>query len=350
MEDRFDLGYAAETLLRLVEIPSVAGKTDAALAFVEGEFSALGLTTRRTAKGSLIATLPGREETAQRTLSGHLDTLGALVREIKETGRLGLTPVGGFMFQSIEGEYCTVETTDGRAYTGTILTTEPSVHVYDEPAKLERKQQNMEVRLDERVKSRAEVEALGIRVGDYLSFAPRAVRTPGGFLKGRHLDDKAGVAVLLAVARQLMRDGVAPAVTTNFFLSVWEEVGHGAAAGVPEGTREFVAVDMGAVGTGQASDEYSVSICAKDSGGPYHYGLRTHLVRLAEENRIPYKVDIYPHYGSDAGAALRSGLDILTALIGPGVDASHAYERTHLDALDATGRLLLAYLQSPLLP
>ncbi|MGE5552864.1 MAG: M42 family metallopeptidase [Betaproteobacteria bacterium] len=348
MDHQFDVEYVAEALLRLLAIPSVAGKTDSAIAFVAGELQASGLATRRTAKGSLVATLPGRASGGGRTLSAHLDTLGAMVKQIKENGRLKLTPVGVYLFQAIEGEYCTVETTDGRTFTGTVLTTEPSVHVYDEPAKLERKQENMEIRLDERVQTKAEVEALGIRVGDYISFDPRAVRTPSGFIKARHLDDKAGVATLLGVARQLARQQITPTVTTHLFFSVWEEVGHGASAGIPAETREFVAVDMGAVGTGQTSDEYSVSVCAKDSNGPYHYGLRTHLARLAEENGIPYRVDVYPHYGSDAGAALRSGLDAVTALIGPGVDASHAYERTHLSALEATGRLLVAYLQSPL--
>lgn len=347
MESSFDVEYVAETLLRLVKIPSVAGKTGEAVAFVGAELAALGVETRRTAKGSLVATLPGAEAGGERTLAAHLDTLGAMVKEIKENGRLAFTPVGGYMLQSVEGEYCTVETTDGRAFTGTILSTEPSIHVYDEPAKLERKPSNMEIRLDERVATRAEVETLGIRIGDYVCFDPRPVRTPSGFLKARHLDDKAGVAVLLGVARHLVLNHRTPAVATHLFFSVWEEVGHGAAAGIPAGTSELVAVDMGAVGRGQASDEYSVSLCAKDSGGPYHYGLRTRLQRLGEAAGIPCRVDIYPHYGSDAGAAWRSGLDAAAALIGPGVDASHACERTHVSALEATGRLLLAYLESP---
>lgn len=350
MEIALDLEYIARTLLRLIEIPSVAGHTEAALDFVAGELSAEGIPARRTAKGSLIATLPGVAlQGGERTLSSHIDTLGAMVKEIKENGRLAWAPVGGYMFQTVEGENCTVQTTGGRSFTGTVLTTEPSVHVHDEPAKLERKLANMEIRLDERVRSRAETEALGVRVGDYVSFDPRPVRTASGFIKARHLDDKAGVAAMLAAARLLAQQGVKPAVTTHLFFSAWEEVGHGASAGLPAMTREFLAVDMGAVGSGQASDEFSVSICAKDSGGPYHYGLRTHLTTLAEREGIPYRVDLYPHYGSDAGAALRGGLDALAALIGPGVDASHSYERTHLSALEATVRLLLAYLQSPLL-
>lgn len=351
MAENFDLEYVADTLLKLVSIPSVSGKTQAAAAFVAQELSAWGLAVKRTVKGSLVATLPGRDPKApgERTLSAHLDTLGAMVQEIKDNGRLKLAPVGSYMFQAIEGEYCTVETAGGRAVSGTILTTEPSVHVHDEPAKLERVQKNMEVRLDARVRSRAEACALGVQVGDYIAFDPRAVRTPAGYIKSRHLDDKAAVAVLLGVARQLSRCGVPPAVTTHLFFSVWEEVGHGAAAGLPPATREFLAVDMGAVGKGQASDEEAVSICAKDSSGPYHYELRQHLVALAEREQIPFRVDLYPHYGSDASAALRSGCEVIAGLIGPGVDASHAYERTHLSALEATGRLVLAYLDTPLI-
>lgn len=349
MAQRFEVDYAADTLLELVNIPSVTGKTGAAVDFVARELSTWGLAVRRTVKGSLVATLPGRDKAAkgERTISAHLDTLGAMVKEIKSNGRLKFAQVGGYMFQAVEGEYCTVETSGGRRISGTILTTEASVHVHDEPAKLERAQKNMEIRLDEPVRTRAEVEALGVSVGDYVSFDPRAVRTPSGYIKARHLDDKAGVAVLLAVARQLSQLGRQPAVTTHLFFSVWEEVGHGAAAGLPPGTRELLAVDMGAVGEGQASDEQAVSICAKDSSGPYHYGLRQHLVALAEREQIPFRVDLYPHYGSDASAALRSGAEVMAGLIGPGVDASHAYERTHLSALEATGRLLLAYLETP---
>lgn len=349
MEVRLDTGYLTGILLRLLKTPSVAGKTEAALSLVAGELAGLEIAVRWTAKGSLIATLPGREGRVARTVAAHVDTLGAMVREIKENGRLAFAPVGGYMLQSVEGEYCTVETREGRAVTGTILSTKPSVHVYDEPAKLERKLENMEIRLDEVVRSRADVEALGLRVGDYVHFDPRPVQTPSGFIKSRHLDDKAGVAVLLAVVRHLAEEKSLPAVTTHLFFSAWEEVGHGASAGIPGETRELVAVDMGAVGTGQASDEYTVSICAKDTGGPYSYRLWTHLAALAEREGIPHRVDLYPHYGSDVGAALKSGLDALTALIGPGVDASHACERTHLTALEATGRLLVAYLQGPLL-
>jgi putative aminopeptidase FrvX len=202
----------------------------------------------------------------------------------------------------------------------------------------------MEVRLDARVKTADDVRELGVRVGDIVWFDPQVVETEAGFIKARHLDDKAGVAILLELIEHFVRSGILLPHTTHVLFSNYEEVGYGANSNIPSKVREYVAVDMGAIGRGQATDEFCVSICAKDSTGPYHWELTTKLIRLAEENGIYYQVDIYPHYGSDAGAAVLSGADVMHALIGPGVDASHAYERTHLDALDNTYRLLYHYL------
>ena len=203
---------------------------------------------------------------------------------------------------------------------------------------------DVEVRLDERTNSKKETQALGIGVGDFVSFDPRTTATPSGFVKSRHLDDKAGVAIMLAVAKALVDAGLQPAQDAYLYISPYEEVGHGAASGIPDPVKELLVVDMGALGDGQNSDEYTVSICAKDSGGPYDLGMRRKLVALCQEHGIPHKVDVYPHYNSDGSAALRAGADLVVGLIGPGVDASHAYERTHVDSLLHTARLAAAYL------
>jgi putative aminopeptidase FrvX len=257
-----------------------------------------------------------------------------------------LSKIGGFGWFSVDGAYCFVETRKGEVFTGTILASHTSVHVYHDAEKQERSDENMEVRLDVRAGSREEIEALGIRVGDFVSFDPSVVQTDTGFVKARHLDDKASVAVMLELLKHLKESGAKLPYTTHFYFSNFEEVGFGANAGIPVPVCEYVSVDMGATGEGQASDEFSVSICAKDGSGPYHYGLTNHLIRLAEEHHIAYQVDIYPHYASDASAAVRAGYDVKHALIGPGVDASHAYERTHRDALENTYLLLYHYLLS----
>ncbi|MGI6357966.1 MAG: M42 family metallopeptidase [Bacillota bacterium] len=345
MSKALDLNYITEQVVRLCTIPSPTGDTQAIVDYLRGEFTRLGLACQRTNKGGLLATLPGLDDERQRVLSGHVDTLGAMVSEIKSNGRLKFTNLGGYMMHSVEGERVVVSTAAGRQYTGTILTTKAATHVWGQEArKLEREPANMEVRLDEKVSSKDDVKQLGIAIGDFISFDPRTEVTPSGFIKSRHLDDKASVAVMLGVAKYFVENGLRPVATTHFFITNFEEVGHGASFGTPAKTVEFIAVDMGCVGDGLDGNEFAVSICAKDGGGPYDLGIRRRLVRLAEQNNIPYAVDIFPFYGSDAGPALRAGNDIRTGLIGPGVDASHAHERTHQDALLATGNLLLAYL------
>ncbi len=339
--------YMVEMFCRLANTPSPSGNTAKVMALVEEELTRLGIGYVRTNKGAVLATLPGSNDDKQRLLTAHVDTLGAMVKEIKENGRLKLALIGGFEWNAVEGEHCMVETDSGRIITGTILSTKASVHVYGrEAGKMERTEHNMEVRLDEKVNSREDVLALGIRVGDFVSFDPRVTVTESGFIKSRHIDDKASVAILFGVLKHLRESGATLPYTTHFLISNNEEIGYGGNASVPERVVEYLAVDMGAIGDGQTTDEYCVSICAKDSSGPYHYGLRKHLVKLAEEHGLNYQVDIYPYYGSDASAALRAGYDIVHGLIGPGVDASHSHERTHKEALENTAKLVLAYLHS----
>lgn len=337
--------YLIEKLVELLNIPSPSGKTEKAITFVKNEFDKMGISTYLTVKGALVATIKGENDNEHKTLSAHVDTLGAMVKEIKSNGRLKLTQVGGYPWNSIEGEYCTIETSEEKTYTGTIITTKASSHVHgSESSKNERNDKTLEVRLDEKVNSKDDLLNLGINVGDFVYFDTRTVVTESGFIKSRHLDDKAGVAAILGIAKYLTDNKIAPKYTTNFFISNFEEVGHGASASIPSKTTEFVAIDMAAPGDGQTSDEYSVTICAKDSSGPYNYQLKQNLVKLSKDNEIDYKIDIYPFYGSDASAALRAGWEFKHGLIGPGVDASHSHERTHIDAILNTVKLGINYL------
>ncbi|WP_244985982.1 M42 family metallopeptidase [Anaerosalibacter bizertensis] len=342
---QISMDYVTDILYKLLNIPSPSGNTVKAIDFVENEFNSLGIKTYRTNKGALIGTIDGKDSDEEITLSGHVDTLGGMVKEIKSNGRLKITQIGGYPWNSIEGEYCTIESNDGNLYTGTILTTKASTHVHgDKTSSTKRDEDSIEIRIDEKVKNNEDVEKLGISVGDYVFFDARAEITKSGFIKSRHLDDKAGVASILGIAKYLVDNTIVPNYTTNFFISNYEEVGHGASAAIPEKTTEFIAIDMAAPGEGQTSDEYSVTICAKDSTGPYDLELKKHLTKLAKDNNLNYKVDIYPYYGSDGSAALRAGHDFRVGLIGPGVDASHSFERTHREALENTIKLGILYL------
>ncbi|WP_368986026.1 M42 family metallopeptidase [Caldifermentibacillus hisashii] len=335
-----------ELIQKLVSIPSPSGNTEKVIEFVEDFFKNLGVDTCRNRKGGLIATLKGKNNTKHRMLTAHVDTLGAMVKEIKSNGRLRLDLIGGFAWNSIEGEYCKIETASGKIYTGTILMHQQSVHVYKEAKTAERNQQNIEVRIDEKVTNADEVRALGIEVGDFVSFDPRVQITESGYIKSRHLDDKASVAILMKTIEYIVKNQIKLPYTTHFLISNNEEIGYGGNSNITPETVEYLAVDMGAMGDGQSTDEYTVSICVKDASGPYNVKLRKHLVELAKQHQIDYQLDIYPYYGSDASAAIRSGFDIVHGLIGPGIDSSHAFERTHISSIQNTEKLVYAYLLS----
>lgn len=330
----------------LTNIPSPTGNTRAIIQHIAEDLERDHIPFRLNNKGGLLVTLEGKNNDQHRMLTAHVDTLGAMVKAIKPDGRLQLALIGGFRFNAIEGEYCTIETLSGERYSGTILMHQTSVHVYKDAGSAERNDTNIEVRLDAKVFSKTETEALGISVGDFVSFDPRTTIVNDEFIKSRHLDDKASVAILLQLITTIHTNKIALPFTTHFLISNNEEIGYGGNSNIPEETVEYLAVDMGALGDGQTSDEYTVSICAKDGSGPYHYGLRKNLIELAEQNEIAYKVDIYPFYSSDASAAIHAGNDIIHGLIGPGIDASHAYERTHKDSLYHTEKLVYAYLLS----
>lgn len=269
-----------------------------------------------------------------------------MVRAVKPDGRLKIDLIGGFRFNAIEGEYCTIHTTRGETYKGTILMHQTSVHVYKDAGEAARNQDNIEVRIDEKVTTAKETKALGISVGDFISFDPRTEITDSGFIKSRHLDDKVSVAILLQFLSKLAKEKITLPHTTHFFISNNEEIGYGGNSNISDKVVEYLAVDMGAMGDDQQTDEYSVSICVKDASGPYHYQFRKQLTQLCEKHQIPYQLDIYPFYGSDASAAMKAGADVRHALIGAGIDASHAYERTHNDSIKATENLVERYLLS----
>lgn len=339
--------YLIEFLSKLLNTPSPTGYTEQAIELCAQELGQFPfLEMHRTRKGALVARWPGASETTPRALTAHTDTLGAVVKEIKSNGRLKLSKIGGFAWNTVEGEGCTIFTNQGSTVRGSLLLAKASGHVYGAAVNdLKREDDNMEVRLEARTTSTKETETLGIRVGDFVAFDPR-MEVTNGFVRSRHLDDKACVANIVAAVKALADASLQPTQTTYLLISNYEEVGHGAAAGIPAEVQELVTVDMAAVGDGQASDEFHTTLCVKDSGGPYHYGLSQKLRQLAEANNIPFKVDIYPYYGSDGEAFWRAGGDVAVALIGPGVDASHNYERTHTEALVATSQWLVAYLLS----
>ncbi|WP_261807597.1 M42 family metallopeptidase [Paenibacillus sp. N3.4] len=346
MKNKLNQAYMTDILDLLLRTPSPTGYTHHIMQKVQAEVVKLGYELAFTNKGCGIVTIPGVKSDRVIGISAHVDTLGAMVRSIKENGTLKITSLGGFMMGAIENEYVQIHTRDERIYDGTILTSRPSVHVYEDAREFKRDEANMEVRIDEIVKSKKDVQALGIRVGDYISFDPRVQIKDNGFVKSRHLDDKASVASLFGLLRLLKDVNLKPSYTVKVFFSNYEEVGHGSSF-IPDDITEFIAVDMGALGDDLSGSERDVSICAKDSSGPYDYQMTSKMIELAEKLEIGYAVDIFPRYSSDASAALRGGRDIRAALVGPGVHASHSMERTHMDAVSHTAALLAAYVMEP---
>ena len=335
--------FLRDTLQMLLAQDSPTGFTGRAVDLAEGIAREQGFETRRTNKGNLFVNVPGRESGRRVGLCAHVDTLGLMVRSISDSGLLMVTRVGGPLMPTLDGEYCRIYTRAGKVFTGTVLSLSPSAHVQDDAATRARDEKNMAVRIDEKVRSREDVQALGIAPGDYVCYDPKTVITESGFVKSRFLDDKASAACLLTLLWRMHHTGERPRYDTCIGFTVHEEVGHGGST-LPQ-VDELLAVDMGCIGEDLSCTEYQVSICAKDSNGPYDYGMVSRLVKLATDNGVDCAVDIYPHYGSDVAAAWEAGMDARAALIGPGVHASHGMERTHMDALRATLKLAGLYLQ-----
>ncbi len=334
--------YAVDEFIRLVAIPSPSGMTRKAAEYTKAAFEALGYPAKLTRKGCVLVELGGEGEAI--VLCSHLDTLGAVVAEIKSNGRLRLSRIGGLNANNVEAENCVVVTRAGKSVGGVCQLVDASVHVNLKYSDTPRTFDSVEVLLDEPVYAREDVEKLGIAVGDFVCFDPRPGYTESGFLKSRFIDDKLSVALLISFAKYLKDTGAKLRTKVYAYVTVYEEIGHGATASVPEDAVEMLAVDMGCVGEGLTCRETQVSICAKDSSGPSDYDLTSALIACAKEAGIDYAVDVYPSYGSDADAALHAGYDLRHCAVGQGVYASHGYERTHRDGIAATFELLKTYL------
>lgn len=336
--------FAVEKAVELLGIDSPTGYTRAAEDFVLREFAALGFSAKRTVKGGILVDLGGENEKDALLLEAHADTLGGMVAELKGNGRLRIVNVGGMCAANAETENCRIVTKSGAIYEGTLQLCNASVHVNGDFSSTQRKWDTVEVLLDELVESDEDVKKLGIRVGDFVCFEPRTRVTKSGYIKSRFLDDKLSVGILLGFAKFLSDNELIPSRRVYAHITVYEEVGHGGAACVPEGVTEAISVDMGCVGDGLQCTERQVSICAMDSGGPYSYEVVSKLIAAAEKEKADYAVDIYPHYGSDVEATLSAGSDLRHGLIGSGVYASHGYERSHKDGVENTLRVLKGYL------
>ena len=332
--------YILKKLKDIMAIDSPSGYTKEVIEYCEKEALALGYKTSKTKKGNLIIDGEGEDDYTI-GFCAHVDTLGLMVRSIQSNGTLAFTPVGGPIIPTLDGEYCRVITRNQKIYTGTILSNYPAAHVFKESKDAKRECESMHIRLDEKVKSKEDVIALDIQNGDYIAIDTKTTITDSGFIKSRFLDDKMSVAILFGMLKSLNK----PKHNIKIVISTFEEVGHGCSY-IPEDIDELIAVDMGCIGEDLSCSEYDVSICAKDSSGPYDYDTTSKLIELAKFNQLQYAVDIYPFYGSDVSAALRGGNNIKGALIGPGVHASHGMERTHIEAVENTLKLLLAYIHS----
>ena len=344
MIERMYAEYAWEKTETLLAIDSPSGYTAKAALWVKEAFEKLGFTTQMTAKGGVLVDLGGENADDGLLLEAHTDTLGGMVAEVKGNGRLRLTGLGGMNPNNAEAENVWVYTRTGKVIDGTMQLCNASVHVNGDYSTAKRAWDTMEVVLDEDVNSAAGTRKLGVEVGDIVCFEPRTRRTPSGYLKSRFLDDKLSVGILMGFAKYLADNNIVPERRTYLHVTVYEEVGHGGSASVPAGVTEAISVDMGCVGDGLQCTERQVSICAKDSGGPYSYDVVGNLIAAAKKTGADYAVDVYPFYGSDVEATLRSGVDIRHGLIGAGVYASHGYERSHIDGVYNTLKVLCGYL------
>ena len=336
--------YIMKTAQDLLAVPSPSGFTHMAAEFVKKEFEKLGYEPQITQKGAVLVKLGGKDDKNAVVLAAHMDTLGGMVCQIMDNGRLKLTNIGGMNPNNAEAENCRIITKFDGTFEGTFQLDNASIHVNGDYNDTKRAYDGMEVVLDEDVKSKEDTEKLGIMTGDIVCFDPRTVITKTGYIKSRFLDDKLSVGILLGYAKYLKDENITLKNRQYHYVTVFEEVGHGGAASIPEGVKEIISVDMGCVGSDLGCTERMVSICAKDSGGPYNYDLITALSNLAKEKKLDYAIDVYPHYGSDVETTLRAGYDIRHGLIGPGVYASHNYERSHMDGVRNTFELLKAYI------
>jgi len=342
MKTEFNKDFILKVLKEILAIDSPSGFTKNAVEKLEGYAKEIGFPYEITNKGNLIVSLPGDSDKTV-GLAAHIDTLGLIVRGLKPNGTLSFMKIGGAILGTLDGEYCNIYTRCGKKYTGTILSNSPAGHVFPDAHTIARDEDTMHIRLDEKVKSKEDVQKLGINSGDFICYEPKTVITESGFIKSRFLDDKLSVAILFGVMKHIKDSGIKIKHNLKIIFPAYEEVGHGMSY-MPREISEIIAVDMGCIGLDLNCTEYDVSICAKDTSGPYDYELVTRLANLAKDNELNYAVDIYPKYGSDVSAALRAGYDIKGCVIGPGVAASHGMERTHMEAVENTFKLVMLYL------
>lgn len=342
--DREYAKYAADKAVELLAVDSPSGYTEKAALWVKKQFEDLGYKADITTKGGVLVELGGKDRENGLLLEAHTDTLGAMVAEIKSNGRLKVTNLGGMRAENAEAENVRIYTRNGRCFEGCLQLINASVHVNGDYGEKKRDFDTTEVVIDEPVECAEDTRALGIEVGDIVCFEPRTRITRSGYIKSRFLDDKLSVGIILGLAKYMKDKGLEPERAVYLHVTVYEEVGHGGSASVPAGVTEAISVDMGCVGEGLKCTERQVSICAKDSGGPYSYQVVGALIEAAKRENADYAVDVYPHYGSDVEATLRAGYDIRHGLIGAGVYASHGYERSHIDGVWNTLKVLKGYI------
>ncbi|WP_312814098.1 M42 family metallopeptidase [Sedimentibacter sp.] len=335
--------FILKLLKEIIDIPSPTGYTKNVMLHIENVVSEYGYKISSNKKGNRIIEIEGEDNSCCIGIPVHVDTLGAMVRSVNSDGTLKITSIGGNMYSTLDGEYCKIHTRTGQTYTGTMLSTSPAVHVYPDAKTKERTEDNMMVRIDEVVKNEEDVIKLQIGTGDFISIEPKFEVTSSGYIKSRYLDNKAGTVCALSLMELFIRMGSKPRNKVKIIISSYEEVGHGS-SNIPADIDELVGIDMGCIGLDLSCTEQDVSICAKDSSGPYDYDITNKLIELSKKHNLNYAVDIYPMYGSDVSASLKGGNDIKGALIGPGVHGSHGMERTHIDGIVNTIKLIYAYL------
>ncbi|MBE6695889.1 MAG: M42 family metallopeptidase [Ruminococcaceae bacterium] len=343
MKFKIDNSYLLACFKDLVEAPSPSGYCEKLRPVIERYASELGFSITYDNKDTPYLWVDGEDNSKTVMLSAHADTVGLVVYNIDGDGKIRINPIGGINRATLDGESVTIHTRDGKEYTGLILCRSHSTHAFLDALTMERSTENLIVILDERVSTKAEVEALGIRRGDYISVDPRCQITENGFVKSRFIDDKAAIACCFSALKYMKEHDLRPKYRTLFSFPYWEEMEIGAAY-LPKEVSEFVAVDIGLISPNTSGNEYSVSICAKDAQLLYDYELTNRLISYAEKAECDYAVDVYLRYGSDANAARKAGNDVRAALFGMAVYGSHGMERTHIDGLCNTANLLLAYV------
>lgn len=326
---------------KILEIPSPSGYTKDVINYLINICNAENYQYEKLNNGNLVVTIKGLEEYTI-GIGAHVDTLGAMVCAINNDGTLKFDTIGGPSLPTYDGEYCQVITRDKKSYSGTFLCKAQAVHVHKDARSMERNTNTMIIRLDEVVHCKEDVKKLGISNGDYIALDPKTTVTSSGYIKSRFLDDKLSVAIIFELLKHLKEENITPKYTLKIIISTHEEVGFGSSY-IPN-VDEILAVDMGCVGEHLEGSEEKVSICAKDSGGPYNYEMNSKLISLAKELNLDYAVDVFPYYSSDVTAALKAGNNVKGALIGSGVAASHGMERTHLKGIINTFELLKAYI------